>query len=112
MLSKDQAICTNMLEAVNKIQEICSRFSNVEEFSKDYIHFDAAMMNFVVIGEMANKLSESFKEDYHEMEWQKICFFRNIIAHDYFGIDEKEVWQIIFNKLPVLKEFLLKILGE
>ncbi len=69
-------------------------------------------MNFVVIGEMANKLSERFKEEYHEMEWRKISSFRNIVAHDYFGIDETEVWQIITRKLPTLKEFLLKIIDK
>jgi uncharacterized protein with HEPN domain len=61
------------------------------------------MMNFVVIGEMADKLSEDFKKKQDKVEWIKIKGFRNIVAHDYFGIDAEEVWQIIKNKIPKLK---------
>ena len=109
MHSTDEAICLNMLEAINKIQEISKVFSSHEDFVKDYIRFDAAMMNFVVIGEMANKLSDRFKEEHMEIEWRRIGDLRNIIAHDYFGIDDKEVWQIIMNKLPELKKYIEKL---
>jgi uncharacterized protein with HEPN domain len=61
------------------------------------------MMNFVVIGEMVEKLSDEFKKKHSEVEWIKIKGFRNLVAHDYFGIDAEEVWQIIKNKIPALK---------
>jgi uncharacterized protein with HEPN domain len=60
-------------------------------------------MNFVVIGEMVDKLSADFKKKHSDIEWTKIKGFRNIVAHDYFGIDAEEVWQIIKNKIPALK---------
>jgi uncharacterized protein with HEPN domain len=111
MLSKDIAICMNMLEAVNKILTISNEYKTKEDFTKNYISFDATMMNFVVVGEMANKLSKTFKEEFIEIEWRKISDLRNIIAHDYFGIDELEIWQIIKTKLPHLKNYLEKIIG-
>ena len=61
------------------------------------------MMNFVVIGEMVEKISNEFKEKHDKIEWIKINGFRNIVAHDYFGIDAEEVWKIIKNKIPKLK---------
>ena len=61
------------------------------------------MMNFVVIGEMIDKISDEFKKKHPEIEWVKIKGFRNIVAHDYFGIDAEEVWQIIKTKIPTLK---------
>ena len=76
----------------------------------DYRNFDATMMNFVVIGEMVDKLSEDFKNHHPEIEWQKIKGFRNIVAHDYFGIDAEEVWQIIINKIPKLKTDIQSII--
>ena len=62
------------------------------------------MMNFIVIGEMVEKLSENLisKTD-SEINWTKVKSFRNIIAHNYFGIDAEEVWQIINGSLVVLK---------
>ena len=68
------------------------------------------MMNFVVIGEMVDKLSNEFKKKHHEIEWTNIKGFRNIVAHDYFGIDAEEVWQIIKNKIPALKTDIKSLL--
>ncbi len=47
-----------------------------------------------------------------EIEWIKIKGFRNIVAHDYFGIDAEEVWQIIRNKIPALKNDCQQLLDE
>jgi uncharacterized protein with HEPN domain len=69
------------------------------------------MMNFVVIGEMVDKLSDDFKESNSKIEWIKIKGFRNLVAHDYFGIDAEEVWQIIKNKIPQLRSDITKLLG-
>ena len=61
-------------------------------------------MNFIVIGEMADKLSDDFKLKTQEnVDWLKIKSFRNIIAHNYFGVDAEEVWQIVHDYLPGLK---------
>jgi uncharacterized protein with HEPN domain len=56
-----------------------------------------------MIGEMVDKLSDEFKKNHSKIEWVKIKGFRNIVAHDYFGIDAEEVWQIIKSKIPKLK---------
>lgn len=61
------------------------------------------MMNFVIIGEMVDKISDEFKSKHPGIEWIKIKGFRNIVAHDYFGIDAEEVWQIIKTWIPTLK---------
>jgi uncharacterized protein with HEPN domain len=62
------------------------------------------MMNFVVIGEMVDRISEEFKNNHPEVDWKNIKGLRNIIAHDYFGVDAEEIWQIIRNRIPVLKK--------
>ena len=98
-----------MKESIDKILEYTSEFENADDFNEDYRSFDATMMNFIVIGEMIDKLSNDFKEYNDFIEWQKIKDFRNIIAHDYFGIDAEEVWQIIKNRIPMLKNDLQMI---
>jgi uncharacterized protein with HEPN domain len=62
------------------------------------------MMQFVIIGEMISKLDDSFKDKHSTIPWQKIKDFRNIIAHNYFGIDADEIWEIITIKIKPLKK--------
>jgi uncharacterized protein with HEPN domain len=112
MLSKDQHCIESMLDAIDRISEYTVGFGNADEFNEDYKSFDATMMNFVMIGEMVDKLSENFKTKHRRIEWLKIRDFRNIVAHDYFGIDAEEVWQIIKNDLPELKVSIYRILQE
>ena len=103
MLTKDQHCLESIIEATDRIIEYTSGIKSADDFNNDYRNFDATMMNFVVIGEMVDKLSDAFKKEYPKIEWIKIKGFRNIVAHDYFGIDAEEVWQIIKNKIPTLK---------
>ena len=70
------------------------------------------MMQFVIIGEMIDKLSDTFKLENTNIPWIKIKDFRNIIAHDYFGIDSDEIWDIIQNKIKPLRFDIEKILNE
>jgi uncharacterized protein with HEPN domain len=109
MLTKDHLCLESILEAANRIIEYTSEFDSADSFNNDYRNFDATMMNFVVIGEMVDKLSENFKRDHTNIEWIKIKGFRNLVAHDYFGIDAEEVWQIIKNKIPDLKSEIQKL---
>jgi uncharacterized protein with HEPN domain len=106
MYNKDEQLCLNILEAVNKIIVITQEFTNKEDFKNQFIKYDAVMLNFIVIGEMAGKLSNEFVLKQSSIDWIKINGFRNIIAHDYFGIDNDIVWQIVQTKIPELKCFL------
>ena len=100
-----------MLETCEKIIRYTSGYQSAEELYQNDRDFDAAMMNFIVIGEEVGKLTEDIKAKNEEIDWQKIYSLRNIIAHHYFGINVDIVWQIICNDLPKLKDNLKKILN-
>ena len=101
---KDFACLLNIKDSISKIQKYSSDYRNADDFLKDTKSFDATMMNFVVIGEMAEKLTDNFiTETQTQIDWFKIKSFRNIIAHNYFGIDVEEVWQIIQTSLKKLE---------
>jgi uncharacterized protein with HEPN domain len=101
---RDFSCIQNILESINKIQDYSNKFENADDFFEDTISFDASMMNFMVIGEMVGKLSPGFlMKTENKIDWFKVKGFRNIIAHNYFGIDAEEVWQIIQNGLKSLK---------
>ncbi len=110
MLIKDQHCLESILEAIDRIIEYTSSINTADDFNNDYRNFDATMMNFIVIGEMIDKISDEYKKKHPEIEWIKIKGFRNIVAHDYFGIDAEEVLQIIKTKIPNLKSAIKLLL--
>ena len=111
-MSKDRIALQTIIEALEKIEKNVALFRNAEEFYNDSLHFDAVMMNFVIIGEMVARISPEFKAQYSHIEWERIKGFRNLIAHDYFGIDAEEVWQIATTRLHKLKKEIGEILNN
>ena len=109
---RDYFCLLNMLDCIDKIKQYSSLFSSADAFWEANQAFEASLMNFIIIGEMVEKLSEELKDtSNNEIDWVKIKGFRNILAHNYFGVDAEEVWQIIHNSLPKL-EMQLKELIE
>ena len=112
MYKNDEFNLIAILEAIEKIGEFTSAYNSADEFNENEKSFDASIMNFIVIGEMVSKLSREFKSETTQVQWSKIKDFRNLVAHNYFGIDADEVWQIIRNKLPELKKEIKKLLNN
>ena len=112
MSEKDRLNIVSILDSIEKINQYSNPFNNADEFYKYQMEFDAAMMNFIIIGEMVARLSDEFLNTYNHIDWFKIKGFRNIIAHDYFGIDAEEVWQIATTHLVKLKDDINRILKK
>jgi len=110
MSIKDTHRLESILEAISKISKYTDKFQNQDDFNNDEITFDASLMNFIIIGEMVSKLSDDFKSTHNKTDWNRIKDFRNLVAHDYFGIDAEEVWQIIKKDLPKLEKEVLGII--
>jgi uncharacterized protein with HEPN domain len=76
MLTKDHHCLESIIEAADRIIEYTSGFDSADDFNNDYRNFDATMMNFVVIGEMVDKISDDFQKDHDNIEWIKIKGFK------------------------------------
>lgn len=109
-MSKTKLSLLTIIEAIERIESYTKGFNNSDDFYHDEKSFDATMMQFLIIGEMISKLDENFKEKYSNIPWQKIKDFRNIVAHNYFGIDADEIWEIIITKIKPLKVDIQNIL--
>ncbi len=112
MSEKDKLNLLTLLEAIEKITKYSSSYQNADQFYENERDFDASMMNFIIIGEMVMRLSDKLIGENSQIDWHKIRGFRNIVAHDYFGIDAEEVWQIIKTHLPKLDNDLQAILSK
>jgi uncharacterized protein with HEPN domain len=85
---------------------------NLREFVNDELIQDGVIRNFEIIGEASKKLSNHFREKYTKIPWKKISGMRDILIHDYIGVDITAVWDTIEQDLPKLKEYLLEILKD
>jgi uncharacterized protein with HEPN domain len=112
MSKKDKANLLAIIDSIDKISFYVKDIASAVHYYKNDVVFDATLMNFVVIGEMVDRLSEYLKEQAPDIDWQKIKAFRNLVAHDYLGVDAEEVWQIIHNHLPLLKTKIQALLTK
>ena len=101
-----------MAEVLAKIQLFAEPISRWQELEADELRLDAILMNFINLGECVVRLPESFLADFPEVEWYKIEGLRNIVAHDYWGVDVEMVWQIVLDNLPVLSSQIAQILND
>ena len=99
-------------DSCSKIIDFTAGIGSAEEFYQDQKAFDAVLMNFIVIGESVSKLSLDLKNQFPNVEWNKIKSFRNIVAHNYFGVDADEVWQIISSDIASLQKSIEAIIVE
>lgn len=98
----------DILEAISKIEKSLENLSK-EEFKKNADKVDASIMRIQIMGESIKKLPKEFKNKCKEVEWEKIAKTRDIISHAYFKVNLDIIWDLIKNKLPKLKEQIIKL---
>jgi len=100
----------DILECIKKIEKYISGMT-YEEFEKDERTVDAVLRNLEIIGEAARNIPSEFRTKYADIPWRHIVGLRNVVIHEYFGVDLENIWEIITNDLPVLKKKVKNILG-
>jgi len=91
----------DILDSGSAIAEFVKDLS-FEEFCNDRKTYSAVIREFEIIGEAVGKLPDELKLKRPDVEWQDINDFRNLLIHEYFGVDFEVVWKIIRDDLPVL----------
>lgn len=99
----------HILEAIEKIE---SYLENVdfEKFSTNNMLFDAVVREIEIIGEAANNISDDFQKQCPAIPWHKVISMRNLLIHEYFGVDKKLVWDTCQENLPELKIIVEQII--
>lgn len=93
----------HIFECINRIEKYVKGY-NHEQFLEDSLIQDAVLRNLQIMAESTQRLSDQFKENNKGIEWAKISGLRNILVHDYLGIDLDTVWNIIITEFPQLRE--------
>ena len=110
-MSRDYKVyLEDILEAIHKIRAYTAGLS-LPTFAVDSKTFDAVVRNLEIIGEAAKGIPDPIRARHAEIDSRRIARLRNILTHEYFGVDATIVWDIVQNKQTALENTSQEILG-
>jgi uncharacterized protein with HEPN domain len=83
-----------------------------EEFKEDEKTQYALTRVIEIIGEASKKIPVEIKTQSEEIPWREISGMRDLLVHDYFGVNIKVVWETVMNDFPVLEEKIQKLIKD
>jgi len=109
-MKDDRLYLIHIKECIERIESYTGN-ADKRKFLDSTLLQDAVIRNLQVLAESTQRLSDEAKESRQDIDWYKIAGFRNILVHDYLGLDLDTVWNIVANELPVLKKAVEEMLG-
>lgn len=100
----------HIFDCINDIETFVEGY-NENTFINDKKTFNASIRMFEVIGEATKRISADFKTQHNHIDWKRIAGLRDVLIHDYEGVDLDAVWQIIKINLPQLKKEIENLLN-
>ena len=108
-MKKDPRVyLAHILECIDRVQKFTK--AGKDAFLQDPMIQDAVIRNFEVIGEAAKRVTDEYRKAYPEIPWRSMGAFRDVLIHNYEGVDLNRVWQVIERELPALKKAIAAFL--
>jgi len=104
----DRVYVQHILRCISRIQEY-TRGGREAFFSSSLIQ-DAVIRNLQTLAESTKRLSEGVKSQHPGVDWKALSGFRNVLVHDYMGVDLEYVYRAISRDMPRLKVACCEIL--
>lgn len=98
----------DILESINLIEEY-AKGTDEDHLQNDPKLQDAVVRRFEIIGEAIRQMPQAFKDRYPDVPWRQIAGMRDVIAHEYFGVNVGRIWNTIQKDLPPLKQQIRNI---
>ncbi len=111
-MTNDILYLRHILDAIEKIESYVS--IGYDQFMADSHWQDAVIRQLEIVGEAAKHLSSDLRDRYPDIPWRRICGLRDVLIHDYIGVDIDAVWAVTQTRIPELRgvHAILRDLGE
>ncbi len=106
---KDESIyLRHMVDAMDRIADYISE--GEEAFGASPMAQDAVIRNLEVLGEAAKRVTEEVRQSMPQVPWKRLAGLRDVLIHQYDGVDLGQVWRVAHEVLPALREELATML--
>ncbi len=109
-MKRDHLYLKHILNAVVNI----NKYTKVgyDNFISQSIRQDAVIRQLEIIGEATKHISTELRDLYNEVPWRRIAGLRDVLIHDYMGVDLDAVWQITQKEIPKLEKYIRRIIKD
>jgi uncharacterized protein with HEPN domain len=109
-MKDDTVYLRHIQECIRRIEENVAE--GRDQFLASHTLQDAVLRNLQTMAESTQRLSNDLKVTRPQIEWRRIAEFRNVLVHDYLGVDIERVWEITQRDVPKLKQAILAMLEQ
>lgn len=109
-MKDDTIYLKHILDAIAKIERYVS--VGRDEFMAQSHWQDSVIRQLEIIGEAAKNLSPNLRDSHPNVPWRKICGMRDVLIHNYMGVDIDAVWGVTQTRIPTLKNDVQALLQE
>lgn len=107
-MKRDTIYLRHILDAIEKIETYT--LDGREVFMSTSHWQDATIRQLEIIGEATKNLSTELRAQYPFIPWRRIAGLRDVLIHNYMGVDLNAVWEITQQNLPILQRQIQRIL--
>jgi uncharacterized protein with HEPN domain len=109
-MTQDRVYLLHIQECIDRIEQYTKAGRNM--FEATPLIQDGVVRNLEVIGEATKRLSRDLRSLYPHIPWRQIAGLRDVLIHDYMGINLVEVWNVVMQDIPSLKHAIREILND
>ena len=101
----------DILDSVTKLEEYINPIDKHSFYENSQIQ-DAVIRRLEIIGEAVKNIDQDIKDIYPEIPWKQIAGMRDVLAHEYFGVNLERTWKTVKEDIPDLKAKVLRIKSD
>lgn len=109
-MKDDKLYLQHILECIDNIESYVP--NGESDFFSSKLIQDAVIRNLEIVGEATKRVSMDLRSQYPDVPWREMAGLRDVLIHNYFGVDNEIVWNVVTNELTLLKDKIAELLKQ